>query len=123
MPGRQPAGTTPPALTATDPGPADTRATRRGHLRAVEEAPMPGAPTPDERLAIAIQSIYLSRGMSLSDPDTAAAYETAVEAVARIIVDGTFKAGRLGEEEHRRLRAYLDAAALVPEHLTGTHGR
>ncbi|PBC72335.1 MULTISPECIES: hypothetical protein [unclassified Streptomyces] len=81
----------------------------------------PAAGSPDDRLAIAIQSLYLSRGMSLSDPATAAAYEVAVDAVARIIVDGTFKTGKLGEEEHRRLRAYLDAAALVPAHLTGNH--
>ncbi|MEU7435702.1 hypothetical protein AB0B07_33415 [Streptomyces sioyaensis] len=82
----------------------------------------PAAGAPDDRLAIAIQSLYLSRGMSLSDPATAAAYEVAVDAVARIIVDGTLKAGKLGADEHRRLRAYLDAAALVPTHLTGSHG-
>jgi len=80
--------------------------------------PTPGAP--DDRLAVIIQSLYVEREMSLADPKTAAAYEVAVRAVALLIVDGTYKSGGLGQEEHRRLRALLDAAALVPNYLSGT---
>ncbi|MFF9787096.1 hypothetical protein [Streptomyces nigrescens] len=84
--------------------------------------PTPAAGAPEERLAVAIQSLYKARGMSLADPETAAAYDVAVQAVALLIIDGTYKTGGLGQEEHRRLRALLDAAALVPGHLSGAHG-
>lgn len=84
--------------------------------------PTPTASAPDSRLAIAIQSLYKARGMSLADPETADAYEVAVQAVALLIVDGTFQTGGLAEAEHRRLRALLDAAALAPRYLTGSHG-
>ncbi|MEW1754154.1 hypothetical protein [Streptomyces angustmyceticus] len=80
------------------------------------------APEPTDRLAVAIQSLYKARGMSLADPATADAYAVAVQAVALLIVDGTYKTGGLGQEEHRRLRALLDAAALAPRYLTGARG-
>ncbi|MER6844768.1 hypothetical protein [Streptomyces platensis] len=79
----------------------------------------PAASAPDDRLAIAIQSLYKARGLSLADPQTAAAYDVAVQAVALLLIDGTYKTGGLGQEEHRRLRALLDAAALVPGYLSG----
>lgn len=127
MPGHNPAGTTPPAPLTAAPGSADVIALagrRTGHLKAVEEAPMTGAtpaPVPDERLAIAIQALYIGRRMSLADPDTADAYRVALEAVTLLILDGAYRTGGLGEGEHRRLRALLDAAQLVPDYVTGTH--
>lgn len=89
-------------------------------MAGADPTPTP-ANEPNERLAIAVQSLYLARGMSLADPETAAAYQVALQAVALLIVDGARKKGRLGEEEHRLLRAFLDAAELAPGYLTGTH--
>jgi hypothetical protein len=132
MPGRQPAGTTPPPPpipAATAPADVIALAGRRGgHLRAVEEAPMTGAtPTPaqdgSERLAVAIQSLFVKRRMSLADPGTAAAYDVALEAMTLIIVDTAYREGRLGEGEYRMLRSFLDAARLAPGHLTGDHNQ
>lgn len=78
------------------------------------------ATAPDGRLAVAIQSLYRARQMSLADPETAAAYDIALLSVV-LILDGTYRTGGLGEAEHRRLRAMVDAARLVPDYLTGTH--
>jgi hypothetical protein len=83
--------------------------------------PTPAPKSPDDRLATTIQALYTARGMSLSDPETASAFDVALEAVV-LFVDATYRTGGMGEVEHRRLRALLDAARLVPNYLTGTHG-
>lgn len=91
-------------------------------MTGAEPTPTTGGPE-DDRLAVAIQSLYKARGLSLADPETAAAYDVAMHSVALLLVDGSYKAGRLGESEHRHLRALLDAAQLVPSYLTGSNGR
>lgn len=117
MPGHNPAGTTPPPPSLpVAPG-------LRAHLRAVEEAPMDSAtPTPnssprEQQVAAAIQEILVSRKLSLADPETAAAYDATLEVVSSLLIDNAYRSGRLGEEQHRLVRALIDAARMAPRYL------
>ncbi|MFK8851298.1 hypothetical protein [Streptomyces sp. Ac-502] len=85
----------------------------------------PAAPTPpagdtDLRLATIVQGLYTARGLTLTDPDVADAYDIALEAMV-LLLDGSLRTGALGESEHHRLRAMVDAARMVPDYLETRH--
>ncbi|WP_448333530.1 hypothetical protein [Streptomyces sp. DSM 41534] len=118
MPGCDPAGTTP----APPAGDGVIHLGDHRTARADRQEPTVGGPhaepagTPEARLAQTIQAIYLSRRRTLTDPETAEAYDIAIDAVV-LIVDGAHARGGLGPEEHDLLRRMLDTARRVPEIL------
>ncbi|MBM9510031.1 hypothetical protein [Actinacidiphila acididurans] len=76
----------------------------------------PGAALPDPALvtlALRIQGMFINRGLSLADPETAEAYVTSVDAL-RLILDGARATGLLGDEQHATLTGMFDAAGTVP---------
>ena len=72
--------------------------------------------SPEARLAQTIQAIYLSRRRTLTDPETAEAYDIALDAVV-LIVDGAKARGGLAAEDHELLLRMLNTARRVPEIL------
>ena len=71
------------------------------------------ADTPEAILAQTIQALYIHRGRTLTDPDTAEAFDIALVA-AKLIVDGAQARGGL---DHETLQRMLDTARRVPHIL------
>ncbi|MFJ1993031.1 hypothetical protein [Streptomyces asiaticus] len=123
MPGPEPAGTTPPPPL---PDPTVGDVIRLGDRRAARherQEPTVGAaygqpsdPTPEELLAQTIQALYLKRQRSLADPETAEAYDIALQAML-LMLDGAMVRAGLPEEHHRTLRGMVEAARQVPNIL------
>lgn len=83
--------------------------------------PSPGEPvgqdntvTPDDRLAEVVETLFVHRELSLSDPSTAAAFDATLEAVV-LLVDGAASTGHLGGEQHEMLTRQLVAMRAVPD--------
>lgn len=74
------------------------------------------ADTPEAILAQTIQALYLHQGRTLTDPDTAAAFDIAITA-AKLIVDGAQARGGLSGGDHETLQRMLDTARRVPHVL------
>ncbi|MGA4867522.1 hypothetical protein ACPB9J_33350 [Streptomyces lavendulocolor] len=70
--------------------------------------------SPPRRLVETVQAIFRRRRQSLADPDTAAAYDTTLEAV-QLMVRGAAATGQLDEEQHALLRDILDDMRGIPE--------
>jgi len=121
MPG-DPAGPTPPHTPNVVPLCPHRRAAASsrpaGDCGTPREPDAPAAPaeTPEAILTQTIQALYLHRGRSLTDPDTAEAYDIALEA-ALVMVDAVFVQGHMGNDAHHRLRHMVTAARRVPDLL------
>jgi hypothetical protein len=74
------------------------------------------AETPEAILAQTIQALYLHRRRTLTDPDTAEAFDIAMQA-ALLIVDGAQARGGLSDSEHETLQRMLQTARRVPHIL------
>lgn len=73
-----------------------------------------GETSPEERLAVVVQSLYLARGRTLTDPDTAAAFDIALEWVEHVI-DGVFaREPGPGADVEELLRHAVRAGRHVP---------
>lgn len=72
--------------------------------------------TPDARLAAMIQALFLNRGRTLTDPQTAEAADISLEGVL-LLVNGMFVEGHLDEEALLMLRAHLMAMMRIPDVL------
>lgn len=125
MPGVDPAGSIPPTA---DPEPevmvADvvSLGSRRRARTVDREEPSVtlmrdgDSPTPEEQLALTVESLYMHRRRTLTDPATAEAYDIAFEA-ALIVVEGALTRGHISAEQHRLLAGMLQDARDVPDVL------
>jgi hypothetical protein len=123
MPGSDPAGTTPPTPPLPDTAVGGhvihlgaRRAARYERQEPTVGDAQPSDPTPEERLAETIQALYLKQRRSLADPDTAEAYDIALQAML-LMLDGALVRAGLPEEHHRTLRGMVEAARQVPHIL------
>ncbi|MFD8626642.1 hypothetical protein ACFV4E_22625 [Streptomyces hygroscopicus] len=114
MPGPDPAGTTPAPVVNDGVIHLGDRRTARADR---QEPPMGSrdepADTPEARLAQTIQAMYLSRRRTLTDPETAEAYDIAIDAFT-LIVNGAQARGGLRPEDHDLLQRMLDTARRAP---------
>ena len=84
--------------------------------------PAAGAPTtatssdtdPAQELAFTVQAMYAARGQSLTDPDTALAFETALGAVL-LMVDGARAQDVVDGAQHLALKAMLEDMKQAPQ--------
>ncbi|MFJ5294508.1 hypothetical protein [Streptomyces sp. NPDC088348] len=74
------------------------------------------APTPEQRLAISIEALFLRKSLSLSDPETAAAFGVAIDAVL-LVLDGALANGHIEADSHRFLGQQMQALLSVPDSL------
>lgn len=91
-------------------------------LRAVDRVPPQGdGDSPpagrQERLESYVQGRFLADGQTLNDPDTAAAFRTAVDAVSSIH-DAALSQGIIDASQHDTLSAWLHGLRLVPDGLS-----
>lgn len=122
MPGTGPAGSTPP--TPTDPdttGFTYLGSRRRARTTDRQEPDMGTAHddqpfNPEVQLAETIQALYLHRRRTLTDPDTAEAYDIAIEA-AILVVDGAQMHGHIDDDQHQVIAGMLQAARRAPHAL------
>jgi hypothetical protein len=118
MPGAaEPAGTTPAPTVGGDrvihlDGRRGPRTNRKGKGQTVDGP----ADTPEGILAQTIQALYLHQGRTLTDADTAEAFDIALVA-AKLIVDGAQARGGLSDHDHETLQRMLDTARRVPHIL------
>ena len=70
----------------------------------------------ETQLAETVQALYLHRRRTLTDPDTAEAYDIAMEA-AILVVDGAKLHGQIDAEQHQVLAGMLQAARRAPHVL------
>lgn len=86
----------------------------------VKVAPVPAVEdqTPELRLALTVQALYERRGLSLADPDAAAANEASFEA-ALLFLQGTHAQGLIDQAGFEALEGLMTAAQTAPQELTG----
>lgn len=128
MPGPEAAGAIPPPP-ASPPAPtveADatnvidlTRALARNTSR--QDAPMAAAPEPPadeaaERYIVEAEALYISQNMTLSNPQTAAAYRIAFS-LALHHLKGALAQGHISEEAFERLETMYLTAMRAPDCL------
>ncbi|MFJ3699580.1 hypothetical protein ACIPW9_36565 [Streptomyces sp. NPDC090052] len=82
----------------------------------VTPRPESAAITPEQRLAISIEALFLRRDLSLSDPETAAAFGVAIDAVL-LVLDGALANGQIEAESHQFLGQQMQALLSVPDSL------
>ncbi|MFI1161320.1 hypothetical protein [Streptomyces sioyaensis] len=127
MPGPEAAGATtpPPAADTTPPTAAadvidfQRRALARSSRQAATVTTPNTQPPEDpvgELYAIEAQALYISQGMTLTNPATAAAHRIAL-ALALNAVDGAHAQGHITADAHQRLRGTLLAAQYAPDRL------
>ncbi|MEU6979671.1 hypothetical protein [Streptomyces sp. NPDC046371] len=68
---------------------------------------------PKTELALTLQAMYASQGLSLTDPATATTFQIALSAVMKL-VDGAHAQDMVGTEEHRALQAMLEDMQQAP---------
>lgn len=85
---------------------------RRRKGRTVEPVPEPQS-TPAFQVALTVQAMYQTRGLSLRDPVTATAYETAIDAVL-LLADGAHATDVLDTETWGNLRAMVKEMQQAP---------
>lgn len=120
--------TTLPTGAGSDSAPADIPVTTVRDASVIElktkraqredRQPVDGA-DPDSRegrLAQIVQSLYMDRDRTLTDPKTAVAHDIAL-GVALLILDGAHATGQVDTDAHARLRAMLCEAQKVPDLL------
>lgn len=129
MPGPEAAGATPPPP-ASPPAPTpeadatnviDLQARALARTPSRQDATMAAAPEPPadpvgEQYAVEAEALYISQGMTLSDPRTAAAHRIAL-ALALNTIDGALDRGYITADAHTRLRGTLLAAQRAPDQL------
>lgn len=78
-----------------------------------------GSPLPDPdrvRLAVRIQSLFLSRGQSLADPATADIHRTSMASM-QLILSGALATGVINDAQHAVLAGMTDDAGTAPDVL------
>ncbi|MGV2914642.1 hypothetical protein [Streptomyces alfalfae] len=103
---RRPTTPTPATAAAAAPALADT---------AAGPAADP-APAANLSLAITVEALYKARGQTLTDPDTACAYATAIEAV-QLMLDGARARGLTDEATFTALSGMLTGMRESPQLL------
>ncbi|WP_330479900.1 hypothetical protein OG301_38840 (plasmid) [Streptomyces platensis] len=125
MPGPEAAGaTTPPPTANTTPPTAaadvidfQRRALARTNRQdAMTTTPEPPADPIGELYAVEAEALYISQGMTLTSPATAAAHRIAL-ALALNAIDGALDRGYITADAHQRLRGTLLAAQRAPDRL------
>lgn len=126
MPGT--AGDVPPADFATSPDREGVATvldlthrlpTRAGTDPARSPAGSPGEVVPDAdllRLATWIQPAFTASGLTLADPDTAAAYRITLN-VIQTLIEGAQRLGKIDADGHAYLAAVLADSRTVPDML------
>ena len=114
-------GTTPPTPFVNDEaGGGDViHLSGRRHAGRREEPPMSAyGHDQDPRYALAarIEAMYLHRGRTLLDDDTAEAHRIAYDS-ALLLIDAVMATGDMAENVHTTLRAHFEAARNAPEDL------
>lgn len=127
MPGPEAAGATTPPPTANTTPPsavadvidfqkrALARSSRQDATVTTPQAEPPADPV-GELYAIEAQALYISQGMTLTDPGTAAAHRIALT-LALNAIDGAHALGHITADAHQRLRGTLLAAQRAPDCL------
>lgn len=69
--------------------------------------------SPEAILAQTVQALYLHRSRTLTDPQTAEAYDIALES-ALLLLDGAQARGGLSDHDHKMLARMLATARRVP---------
>ncbi|MGW7636046.1 hypothetical protein [Streptomyces decoyicus] len=127
MPGPEAAGATtpPPTADVTPPTAAAdvidfqkralARSNRQDATVTTPQAEPPADPV-GELYAIEAEALYISQGMSLTSPGTAAAHRIAL-ALALNAIDGAHALGHITADAHQRLRGTLLAAQRAPDCL------
>lgn len=72
--------------------------------------------SPEGRLAANLQAHYVEHGLSLADPDTAAAHQVAL-AWVMLMLDGAHATGSLDEAQVTMLQSMVSAAQGAPDVL------
>ncbi|MGY5127373.1 hypothetical protein [Streptomyces nigrescens] len=78
--------------------------------------PEPPADPIGELYAVEAEALYISQGMTLTNPATAAAHRIAL-ALALNAIDGAHAQGHITADAHQRLRGTLLAAQYAPDRL------
>lgn len=127
MPGPEAAGATtpPPTANTTPPNAASAdvidfqrRALARTNRQdaTVTTTPEPPADPIGELYAVEAEALYISQGMTLTNPATAAAHRIAL-ALALNAIDGARAQGHITADAHQRLRGTLLATQYAPDRL------
>jgi hypothetical protein len=88
----------------------------RPGLRRRLEPPVSYDPSPRQTLAEQAEATFTACGRTLTDPDTAAAYQITLNFVS-LMLDGAFATDVLGEEAHTSLRGMVRNMADAPHLL------
>ncbi|MEV6165774.1 hypothetical protein AB0L71_28445 [Streptomyces sp. NPDC052052] len=88
----------------------------RGRRRSAPVPEPAGPPTPQQQLAETMEAMFLARGRTLTDPQTADAYAITLEAVL-LMLDGALAEGVVGEPAHESLRGMIGGMADSPNML------
>ncbi|MFJ7990292.1 hypothetical protein [Streptomyces sp. NPDC096351] len=88
---------------------------RRRRPFAAEPLPEPPA-SPAFELALTVQAMYQSRGQSLNDPATAAAFETALDAVI-LVAHGAHATQILDDEAWAHMKTMLTEMRHAPDRV------
>lgn len=82
-----------------------------------------GRPKPDvsncaveQELAETMEALFLARGLTLTDPQTAHAFDTTIEAML-LMVDGARVHDALGESDHQNMRGMLEGMKAAPQRV------
>ncbi|MEU7338634.1 hypothetical protein [Streptomyces sp. NPDC007074] len=86
---------------------------RRGKEEAVPAPVEPGDRSPEKVLADSVERVYLKRGLTLTDPDTAEAFLAAMDAV-EIMVQGGRVHKVIDEGQSEELLAMLEGMKRAP---------
>lgn len=89
------------------------KSSKHGRGRREEAVPVPGEPTPEEKLAASVERLYLKHGMTLTDPDTAEAFQVAMDAM-QILLKGSHAHKVIDEGQSDELLAMVEAMKAAP---------
>ncbi|MFD6149413.1 hypothetical protein [Streptomyces sp. NPDC060243] len=70
----------------------------------------------EQKLAESIESLFLRRGRTLTDPDDAEGYDIALEAVL-LMLDGIQARGVIDDSQYARIAALYEGMKRAPRHL------
>ncbi|MEU9947027.1 hypothetical protein [Streptomyces sp. NPDC047939] len=73
-------------------------------------------PGPEQLLAETLEALFVQRGHTLSDDETADIYRTTLDAL-QMMLDGSKATGKVGEEEHEFLSGMVQGMRGSPDQL------
>jgi hypothetical protein len=102
----------------TDNGPATVILFRQGpskrrRRRREETVPNPREPSPQQRLTDSVEARFLKCERTLTDPDTAEAYQITLDLVSTMLA-GAHVHGIVDDEQRRELHAMIDGMKAAP---------